>query len=161
MLRYALSIVVLSLVLTSPALASADRDTGLRGIGPRVGVSLEPNQFVFGAHADLGDPLEQTSLFFPVVEIGLGDDLTVVSVGTDVLYRFRERFGVWNPYAGGELAFVFLDADKGSNDTELGLSGVLGVEKGIGDSNRFATELKFEIIDAPNVKLQVMWTFGR
>lgn len=144
----------------SPAHAE-DRDMGLKGVGPRVGVSFDPNQFVFGGHADLGDVFPQTALLFPVVEVGLGDNVTLVSLGTDLLFRFREQFGPWNPYAGGELAMIFADAEGGGDDTELGLSGVVGVEKGIGNSNRFAAELKFEVIDSPSVKITVGWTFGR
>ena len=34
------------------------------------------------------------------------------------------------------------------------------MEKVIGDSNRFAAELKFEIVNAPNVKLMAIWAFG-
>jgi hypothetical protein len=38
--------------------------------------------------------------------------------------------------------------------------GVFGVEKGIGADNRFGVELKFQIVDSPDLKLVAHWTFG-
>jgi hypothetical protein len=135
------------------------RDLGFRGFGPRIGVSIDPNQIVVGGHGDFGDLFPQTAWLFPVVEIGLGDNVTVVSLGTDLLIRARETFGVWNPYAGGELAFVLTTAGGADAVTDLGLSGVVGVAKLVNESGRFAGEVKFGIIDSPTVKFLVRWTF--
>jgi len=43
-------------VALGPAMALADSDTdvGFRGWGPRVGVSINPDQVHFGAHLDFG-----------------------------------------------------------------------------------------------------------
>lgn len=154
--------VLVGLVSGVGVAAAADRDVRFYGIGPRVGLSIDPNQFVFGGHMDLGDPLPHFNLILPVVEVGVGDNMTLTTVGSDLLFRFSDRWGVWTPYVGSELAFVFSNpyGVHGDTDVDLGLTGIFGVEKGIGANNRFAAELKFEIIDSPNVKMLATWTFG-
>jgi len=138
----------------------ADRSLGFQGYGPRIGVSIDPNQLVVGGHGDFGDLFPRTAWLFPVIEVGLGDNVTVVSVGTDLLFRARETFGVWNPYAGGEIAFLLTTASGADAATDLALSGVAGVAKELAGSGRFAGEVNFGIIDAPTVKFLVRWTFG-
>ncbi len=158
-----LGTLLLGLTLGTGEARAQDRSVRFHGLGPRVGLSIEPNQVVFGGHADFGDPFPHTNLLLPVVEIGVGDNLTTTSLGSDLLFRFTDRWGVWTPYLGGEGAFIFTSAneDKGNGtDTRFGISGIFGVEKVIGQSNRFAAELKFEIVNAPNVKLMAIWAFG-
>jgi hypothetical protein len=151
-------------LLVSAVSAGAEtRKVEFRGIGPRIGVSFNPDQFVFGGHVDFGDPFPHTNLLLPVVEIGIGDNHTVTSIGSDLLFRFVDRWGVWTPYVGAELAFLIVTVDTPRRDdtnTNLGLMGVFGVEKGIGADNRFGVELKFQIVDSPDLKLVAHWTFG-
>lgn len=162
-MRRAILVVVLAGLACGTGVAGAmDRDVRFYGLGPRVGLSIDPNQFVFGGHMDLGDPLPHLNLILPVLEVGVGDNVTLTMVGADLLFRFTDRWGVWTPYVGSEIAFVFANAygAHGDTDADLGLMGIFGVEKGIGENNRFATELKFEIIDSPSVKMLATWTFG-
>ena len=56
-------------------------------IGARAGVSVNPEQFYFGAHAEtpsLADRLR----FRPNVEIGLGDDITIAAFNVEFAYHF-------------------------------------------------------------------------
>ena len=58
-MRYFASMLVLAGVLGLLAPVGADaqkRSVRFHGIGPRVGFSLDPDHFVFGGHADFGDP---------------------------------------------------------------------------------------------------------
>jgi hypothetical protein len=160
--RSILVCIVIAIGTAAAAVSAEAREQalGLRGFGPRVGVSLDPNQIVLGGHGDFGDLFPQTTWLLPVLEVGLGDNVTVVSLGTDLLIRGRDRTEAWNPYGGGELALLFTSTDGGRDNSDLGLSGVLGLEKGISRSHRFATEIKFSVIDAPNVKLTAIWTFA-
>ena len=146
--------------------AAAQDETGLRirGIGPRVGVSISPHQFVFGGHLDLGDILPFTTLRFPVLEMGLGDNLWMGSAAVDLYYRFQDRWVGWTPIAGGEVAYYFgsLDLPDGANEnfSDLGLVGILGLEREVGGNNRFGVELKLGFLDAPDFKFLAVWTFG-
>ena len=140
-----------------------NRSVRFYGLGPRVGFSINPDQFTFGGHGDFGDPFPHFNWLLPVVEIGIGDSQTMTSIGSDLLYRLYDRWGVWTPYLGGEIDFLINSVDKpgGGNDTstDLGLMGIVGMEKGIGD-NRFALEAKFQLADSPDFKVAAIWTFG-
>jgi hypothetical protein len=147
-------------VLAGPAAAETERGVRFHGIGPRVGLSIDPNQLVLGAHADLGDPFTHTNLLLPVVEIGVGNNRTTTLIATDLLFRFRDRWGAWTPYAGGEAGFFFENMNQDDDDTRMVMSGIIGVEKVVSGTGRFAGEVKFSLIDAPGVKLLAIWAFG-
>lgn len=142
---------------------AANRGLRFTSIGPRAGFSIDPDQFVIGGQADFGDLFPNTTFLLPVVEVGLGDNRTTTSIGTDLFYRFRDRWGEWTPYLGGELAFLITNYDSPGDDThtDLGLSGLVGVQKGFSKANTIGFELKFEIIDSPQLKLMVILGFGQ
>ena len=53
--RYTLTLAALAVALNaSVALADPESDVGFRGWGPRVGLSMRPDQVHFGAHLDYG-----------------------------------------------------------------------------------------------------------
>ena len=164
MKRIAAILLAISLFPSAGLWAQGPDDPGFRGWGPRVGVTLDPDQVHFGVHVDFGNFSERVR-FQPNVELGIGDDLTVVALNGDVHYRFREEWDVWTPYAGGGLSMVFWswddDGPPGRDDTEadLGASIIGGIEKGLGDGDRFFIETKVGLIDAPDLKVHVGWTF--
>ena len=63
-----------------------------QGLGVRAGASVDPDQFYFGGHLDTG-PIADRLHFRPNVEIGLGDDVTLVAFNIEFAYFF--------PPAGG------------------------------------------------------------
>jgi len=140
------------------------QDTGFRGWGPRVGVTIDPDQIHFGAHADFGHFAKHIRLQ-PNIELGIGDDLTVGAINFEGNYRFSESWDVWTPYLGGGLGLIFVDYDTeglgDGTDTELGVSFLGGIEKGISGGDRFFVEAKLGLVDAPDFKITIGWTFGR
>jgi len=151
------------LALALPAV-SEGRSLGFRGAGLRAGVSIAPNQVAFGGHLDLGEVVPGASLL-AVAEAGLGDNRILGSVGGDLLFRLPAGWEGWSPYAGGELAFLFGRLDLPGPDNEgfsdLGLMGIVGIRRELRGGNRLATEIKFGIVDAPDIKLLVVWTLAR
>lgn len=148
----------LLLGLAVPDSASAD---GIRGIGPRLGMSVNADQFHFGGHIDMGD-LSPRIMIQPNLEIGVGDNLTTIAPSFELDYRFREDWGVWTPYLGAGIGPIFYSPDNGDNFTKLGLYMQFGVGKG-SISNRashFFIEGKLGLADAPDFKATVGWTFG-
>lgn len=140
------------------ALAQNDEDLGFRGWGPRVGLSAGPDQVNLGVHVDMGEFAEQWR-FRPNFEMGFGDDMTLGSFNFDVQYRFSDRWNAWVPYVGGGPGLNFVSRDRGSDDTDVGLSGLFGVEKGIGAGTRFFADARLGIIDSPDFKLTTGWIF--
>lgn len=150
----------LSGLLLLPSLAHAQSGT-LRGWGPRVGLSSDPDQIYLGTHFDLGN-LANRLRFQPNLELGVGDGLTVLTTNFEVGYRLRTDWDVWSPYVGGGLGVVTVGSDDGIFDdrygSELGATGLFGVER-VQGSNRFFLEAKVGLVDAPDLKLGMGWTF--
>ncbi|MCC6963170.1 MAG: hypothetical protein IT585_07955 [candidate division Zixibacteria bacterium] len=138
----------------------ATRTFGVHGIGPRVGLSIDPDQVHFGGHLDLGDLAPQL-MVFPNVEVGIGDDLTIVSPMFELDYRFREDWGSWNPYLGGSIGPVFVSADRGRDDTELGLTLQGGIARRMTSNSGFMfLEFKLGLADYPDFRFTLGWCFG-
>jgi len=79
--------IVLAVLLIGAGAAQQSRAQDvILGIGGRVGATLDPDQVHFGVHADLGEIVEQL-VFRPNVEVGVGNDLTLVAINPEVVYR--------------------------------------------------------------------------
>lgn len=152
---------ILALLLSLTAFGG-NRPAGFRGIGPRLGVTLNPDQFHFGGHIDFGD-LAENLMMLPNVEIGLGDNFTTVSPTFELDYRFRSDWGAWTPYLGGGIGPVFYSAKHGGSSSELALYLQFGIGKGSAGSQagHFFIEGKLGLVDAPDFKATVGWTFGK
>lgn len=144
MKRFAFVVLVLCL---SASTASA-ANFGVRG-----GLSVNPDQFHVGGHVDVGTIFEPIR-FVPNVEIGFGDNLTLVAINGDFLFDIPEA-----PfYVGGEIGVNIVSYDNdlvdGSN-SEVGIS-VMG---GWHFSGPWLLEAKLGLVDSPDFKATVGYTF--
>ena len=149
---------VSGVALMLPAFASAE----FQGWGPRAGLTVNPDQFHFGAHADLGSIGNHVRLQ-PSLELGLGEEMTLVSLNGDLAYRFASRWDVWTPYLGGGASVFFAGEDNGlmdGADTGVGLAVLGGIERGMSSGSRFFVEGKVGFVDAPDFKVTAGWTFA-
>jgi hypothetical protein len=142
-LRLLLFLAGFALVAT-PAYAQA-------GYGVRAGVSGDPDQFFFGGHIETR-PIVRNLTFRPNVEIGVGDDVTLVALNIEFAYRLPIDSQNWRIYAGGGPAANIYDFDGGTN-TEPGFNLLIGGQHRRG----LIVELKLGLIDSPDVKFTVGW----
>ncbi|HEX2897971.1 MAG TPA: hypothetical protein VHP63_07985 [candidate division Zixibacteria bacterium] len=155
-------IAALAIVLFSCLTLFANaRPVGVHGIGPRLGITVNPDQFHFGAHIDFGD-LSNNLMMQPNLEIGVGDNLTTVAPSFELDYRFRPDWGVWTPYLGGGLGPVFYSYDGGGSNSEFAFYMQFGIGKGsaLSKSGHFFLEGKLGLAHAPDFKATIGWTFG-
>ena len=139
------SLIVLGL---AAALAgSANAAAAQVSFGPRGGYSGNPDQFFIGGHIETGD-LGHRVTFRPNVEVGFGDEQTLVTVNLELVHWMPIKNSRWQVYAGGGVGANFLidDFDK---TTTGGLNVLIGLQHDIG----FFTEMKVGI--DPGVKLTV------
>lgn len=138
------------------------RPAGFHGIGPRIGFTINPDQFHFGGHIDFGD-LAENLMIMPNLEIGVGDNVTTVAPSFELDYRFRDDWGVWTPYLGGGVGPIFYSWKGGDSSSKLGVYMQFGVGKGSAGSSsgHFFIEGKVGLADAPDFKATVGWTFGK
>ncbi len=151
---------VLSTLLAGNAIAAGE---SIRGYGPRLGFSLSPDQLVFGGQLVTGE-IAQNTTFDPSLELGFGDNVTVVAFNLDLHYHFTLQGSDWMPYAGAGIGINFLSFDapppfRDESNTEIGGNLILGAGVPTRDGSRFFTEARFGLGDIPEVKLIAGWNF--
>jgi hypothetical protein len=88
------------------------------------------------------------------VDIGLGDDITLIAFNFEFTYTFTEG-RPWNLYAGAGPAINWYDFDPGS-ETEGGFNIIVGAKQRDG----LFFEMKVGAVDSPDLKFGVGYTFG-
>lgn len=151
-IRVSFFLACLSILPGLPAPAAA------QGPGIRGGISINPDQVYFGGHFESA-PLVDRLSFRPNLEVGVGDNRTVVGVNMEFVYKFPRRRG-WRLYLGGGPAVNFTTVDGGGNrsdgtSTDGGLNFLVGAEQARG----LFFEMKVGAIDSPDVKFGVGFTF--
>lgn len=132
------------------------------GVGGRVGATVDPDQAHFGIHFDLGEIAERVRVQ-PNVEIGVGDDLTVVAINPELFYLFNHK-SRWTPYAGGGLGVNIYNWDTGvagvdDSEVEVGLNLLGGLETMVSDRTKIFFEGKFGVGDSPDFKATFGFTY--
>ena len=154
-----------ALVLLLPALAVAATSVVVDP-GVRAGLSISPDQFVFGGQLSFRG-LAPDVTFDPSLELGLGDDLTVIAINLDALYHMRLANSEWRPYVGGGLGLVSVNWDddrvgvRDDTDNEIGLNAVLGFRAPTRSGQHWFTEMRIGIGDLPDLKVVGGFSFGR
>jgi hypothetical protein len=136
----------LLVLLGAPLTASAQT------FGIRAGASVDPDQFVFGFHYETS-PLVDRLHFRPNLEVGVGDESTLVTFNIEFAYHFQSR-QPWHVYAGGGPALV-LTLREGEDHTGGGFNLLVGIEHRRG----LFGEVKVGTIDSPDLKLTVGYIF--
>lgn len=127
--------------------SASAQDAGIRG-----GLSVDPDQFYFGGHIETSALVDRLH-FRPNVEVGFGDDLTLIAANMEFVYKFPNRRG-WGLYAGAGPALNVYMFDDDSN-SEAGVNFLVGVERSSGPFFEF----KIGAMDSPDFKFGVGWTF--
>jgi 3D (Asp-Asp-Asp) domain-containing protein len=89
-----------------------------QGLGVRAGASVDPDQFYGGVHFETRELAEHLR-FRPNVEVGVGDDVTLVAFNFEFTYRLPpaalpRSLSMWHLYVGGGPALNIVDS---SDDT--------------------------------------------
>jgi hypothetical protein len=129
--------------------------------GIRAGVSGDPDQFFIGGHVETA-PLAEHLTFRPNVEVGVGDNLTVVAVNLEFAYWIPLARHPWRVYLGAGPAAVITShhagpgrGNRGGSDVGGGFNVLLGIQHRRG----LFAELKVGAVDSPEVKFTVGYAF--
>lgn len=147
-------------LLFMPAAAQAQADIGVRRVGIRGGLTVDPDQGHIGLHVNAGNFAPRVR-FQPSFEIGFGSDRVVGMINIDAFYNFDQ--GGWSPYLGGGLGIGIISRDRGRNDgdddvnVEAGVNLVGGFEWG--EANKYLLEARVGIGDIPDFKLTIGLSF--
>lgn len=142
-----------SFLLAVGFLLLATGSASAQGVGVRGGVTMNPDQIHFGGHYESPALIEHLH-FKPNIEIGVGDDTTLVAANFEFVYKFGED-GDWHFYAGGGPAVNFYSFDEADGQTEGGVNALIGAESRQG----LFFEVKLGASDSPDFKFSVGWVF--
>jgi hypothetical protein len=127
------------------------------GVGVRAGVSADPDQFVIGMHYETA-PIVDRLRFRPNIEIGFGDDVTLIAINPEFAYWLPIKSRDWGVYVGGGPGINIYNFDRGGDDdtdVEPGLNIMFGLQHRKG----LFTELKIGAVDSPDFKFLVGYVF--
>ena len=150
--RFSLMVAVMLMIMFPAKHAQAQQGVGIRG-----GVSAEPGQFYFGGHAAFG-PVVDKLWFRPNVEVGVGNNLTLVALNAEFTYWVPLRKDPWNVYLGGGPAGNILSFGGVLNrraDVRPGFNFLMGIAQRSG----LFSEIKIGAIDSPSFKFGIGYTF--
>lgn len=120
--------------------------------GLRAGGSIDPEQFHFGVHA-ITDPLFENFTFRPNLEVGVSKFATVAA-NFEFAYAFPIENKPYSIYAGIGPSLIIV-ANTSDADAGGGINFLFGFEH----KNGFMGEMKIGVIDSPDVKFTVGYTF--
>ena len=149
---------MLRMLVSAVALIVFAGSARAQGVGVRAGASADPDQFYAGAHYETRE-LAENLRFRPNVEVGVGDNVTLVALNFEFSYRLPPKtlppsMSGWHLYVGGGPA---LNIYRFTNDTdsEGGFNGLIG----LAHRNGLFAEAKFGALNSPNFKFGVGYTF--
>jgi len=135
--------------------------------GLRAGFSTNPDQLVLGGQMSIGEVAPNLT-FDPNIDLGFGDNVTIISFNLDMHYHFDVTNSTWRPYLGGGagINLIQVDVPPGFPDnsfTRVAGSFILGAGVPTQSGSRFFTELKVGLGDSstPDLKMLVGWNFRR
>jgi hypothetical protein len=127
-----------------------------QGFGVNVGVSADPDQFYFGAGYETAELIERLR-FRPNVEVGIGDEATLITMNFEFAYRIPIQRKPWSVYVGGGPALVISSSHGDHGDTDAG--GGFNILLGLAHRRGLFTEIKVGVIDSPGFKFGVGYRF--
>ena len=153
----------LALLLVAGLLPASAHAASLTTFGPRFGVSISPDQLVLGGQLAIAEVAPNVSLN-PSLELGFGDDRTLIAMNADMYYHFAVQGTDWTPYAGLGVGINVIEFDRPApfsdeSDTRVGLNIVLGTDVPTGRGSTFFAEARFGAGDIPDLKIMAGWNF--
>lgn len=161
--RFISLIVLLTLLLfagtTAKAFGQEPASIGFEGWGIRAGASSDPDQLYGGVHFNLGE-FTKDIRFRPIIELGLGDDQTLLQAMGEVHYVFSRFKKNLTPYLGGGLGITYVNYDNDhhgdDSDTEASLCGIAGIETELYLGTQLFFEFKVGMAhDDPDIKFGI------
>jgi hypothetical protein len=152
-LKLSLIVAISVFVFASPGLSQSIQSNPAKGFGMRTGYGTNPDQFVFGAQAVLGETLGFMR-FAPSIDLGFGDDLTTYLFNTDFrILSFSPPGSPASLYAGSGISLAVLDLSDDGSDTEIGLNILTGLTFPMGRKHEYNLEVRFGFGDLPELRI--------
>lgn len=135
--------------------------------GVRAGMGLDPELVTIGVQAQIGPVFNSNVFVRPVIDFGIGEITTMVSVNLDLLYRLpvSTRRGRYSTYFGIGPAFNFLGRgintpdDREINFDNFDYGTGMNILGGVEFRNGTFFELRSTVYTEPHLRLVVGYSF--
>lgn len=144
------------IVLASVLVLIAGTHAQAQGPGIQGGGTIDPDTVFVGVHYETA-PLVDRLRFRPSADVGFGEDLTLVTINFEFLYRFPAGGSPWSVYAGAGPAINIyrFDFNGDHSETEGGFNVLFGLRHAQG----LFFEFKVGAADSPDLKFGVGYTW--
>jgi hypothetical protein len=155
-----LFVLLILAAMAAPAMAqSTSGNVETKGIGVLAGISANPEHIYFGVNF-MAAKVADNFWFRPSAEVGFGGSSSLVGINGEFIYLIDIRKSPWSAYFGGGPALVISTSyndPPASNNTNSGpgFNFIAGVRK----SKGLFSEIKIGVIDSPEFKLGIGYTF--
>ncbi|HER00438.1 MAG TPA: hypothetical protein ENO22_13945 [candidate division Zixibacteria bacterium] len=140
-------------ILAGAGWSQSNESDAAKGFGLRAGYGTNPDQFVFGAQAVLGETLGFMR-FAPSIDLGFGDDMTTYLFNADFrVLSFSPPGSPASLYAGTGMSVAVLDFSDNGSDTEIGLNILAGLTFPMGSEHEYNLETRFGFGDLPELRI--------
>lgn len=144
---------ILLVACQATPLLAQDEAVANERVALRLGVGLDPDQFVAGLYTYAGS-LSENLAFMPYADVGIGDDAVVLTGNADFrlsLVELHDSPAVF--YVSAAPTIAFIDTDYTDGDVEIGASLAFGLTKLPIGSQLFNLEARAGLGDIPDGKL--------
>ena len=154
-------LVLAGLLLVAAAGAALADDEYGRSYGVRIGYGSDPDQFVVGVQADMGQ-VYRNIRFVPSVDFGFGDHVNNIGFNGDfkAYLRLPRATAAFYFLAGPTIEIWNWDVAGIDNDTEIGVFLGGGVQMGLSDNGHYNLEARVGIGDVPEFRILLGVLFG-
>jgi len=153
-------ILLITMAISLGGLWTGDANAQARA-GMRAGLSVDPDQFYFGGHVETAPLVERVS-FRPNVEVGIGDNLTLLAINVEFVAGFPVRGRPWRVYLGGGPAANIYSWSEGHGQGDgSDAGGGLNLLAGFEHRDGLFVEIKVGALDSPSLRFAVGYNFKR
>ncbi len=132
---------------------------GSNGYGIRAGYGSNPDQFVIGAQALMGEFLK-VARFAPSIDYGTGDNVSTFTFNADILMLLKPPNSSFAFYAAAGPTLTYWDAEHGGSDTEIGATITAGLRLPMKNTGFYNLEARFGVGDIPDFRILLGIMFG-
>ncbi len=144
----------LTLMISGFLFASSSPLLAQGGTGVRMGVSIDPDQIYFGGHFEAGPVLEQLWVR-PNLEVGIGNDITSISLNFELAYWIPLESRAWKAYIGAGPALNVYIVDTGVGGRDSNVQPGFNILMALAHRDGLFTELKLGALDSPDLKFGI------
>jgi len=148
-----ITVMLTLLVIAAPCIIAAEEEEHKTRFGFRAGVGIDPDQGMVGIQALLSEVFKPVR-FMPSVDVGFGDDVTLVAANADLrLQPLSPPEAEAGFYLSAGPTVQYKDPEGHDSDVDIGLSLNAGLQFRMGQDNYYNLEGRYGIDNVQDYRI--------